>query len=175
MDARLRQRRDASGQALVEFALILPIMLVVVFLAIDMGRAVFAYNAVADAARLVSRAAIVDQDQSTTDCAEDASNRLANKWPTPHSSWCLGQERIALIPGQTTITITYLSFDYSTDVNRPAPRSCSPPAVGCVAEVTVSNTFRAEMPLIYSFVNAVAPDGFAITSVSRLPVERLWP
>ncbi len=45
------QERDAWGQALVEFALVVPVMLVLMLLAVDFGRLFFTYVAVNNAAR----------------------------------------------------------------------------------------------------------------------------
>lgn len=47
---RLRRRRG-RGQALVEFALVIPIFLLLIFGLVDLGRAVFANNSLAEAAR----------------------------------------------------------------------------------------------------------------------------
>ena len=55
-------RPDQRGQTLVEFALIVPVFLLVVIGLFDVGRGVFAYNTVANAARGAARVAIVDQD-----------------------------------------------------------------------------------------------------------------
>jgi TadE-like protein len=48
-----------EGQSLVEFALVLPIFLVILIGVVDVGRAVWANNAVANAAREAARYAIV--------------------------------------------------------------------------------------------------------------------
>ena len=52
------------GQSLVEFALILPLFVVVLLGIFDVGRAIYAYNTINNAARQAARLAIVDQ---TTD------------------------------------------------------------------------------------------------------------
>lgn len=54
--------RRARGQTLVEFALVVPIFLLIVLGLFDVGRAVFNYNTVANAAREGARVAIVNQD-----------------------------------------------------------------------------------------------------------------
>ena len=46
--------RDTRGQSLVEFALILPMMLVVMFMITEFGRALYMYNVLASAARAIS-------------------------------------------------------------------------------------------------------------------------
>jgi Flp pilus assembly protein TadG len=55
---RDRRRR---GQALVEFALILPLLILLMVGILDFGRAIFAYNSVSNAARTATRVAIVNQ------------------------------------------------------------------------------------------------------------------
>jgi hypothetical protein len=55
------------GQALVEFALAIPLVLLLMLGILDLGRAVFAYNSVAHAARSGARVAIVNQNQSVVE------------------------------------------------------------------------------------------------------------
>lgn len=57
-------RRRAAGQALVETAFVLPIFLIILLGIFDFGRAVYAYNAVSNAAREAVRVAIVNQNQA---------------------------------------------------------------------------------------------------------------
>ena len=57
-----RQRHEGRGQSLVEFALVLPILLVMFMGIFDFGRAIFAFNSVSNAAREGMRVAIVNQN-----------------------------------------------------------------------------------------------------------------
>jgi Flp pilus assembly protein TadG len=57
--------RRGRGQGLVEFALVIPILLLVIFGIIDFGRAVYAYSTIGNAARTAGRVAIVSQTQSS--------------------------------------------------------------------------------------------------------------
>ena len=59
------------GQALVEFALILPILLILLLGILDFGRAVAAYNSVSNAARTAVRVAIVDQNPDVVEAAAE--------------------------------------------------------------------------------------------------------
>lgn len=54
-------RRQSRGQTMVEFALLLPIFILVLVGIFDAGRAVYAYHTVNNAAREGGRQAIVDQ------------------------------------------------------------------------------------------------------------------
>jgi Flp pilus assembly protein TadG len=51
----MRRRQRSRGQALVEFALALPIFLMLLLAVFDLGRAIYMYNGVAQAAREIAR------------------------------------------------------------------------------------------------------------------------
>ena len=55
------------GQSLAEFALVLPIVLLLFMALFDLGRAAYAYNTVSNASRAALRVAIVDQDLGTVE------------------------------------------------------------------------------------------------------------
>jgi Flp pilus assembly protein TadG len=55
-------RRARNGQALAEFALVIPIVLLMFMGIFDLGRMIFAYNDISNAAREGARKAIVNQD-----------------------------------------------------------------------------------------------------------------
>lgn len=57
-------KRDVRGQSVVEFALALPLLVLLLVGLFDVGRAVYAYNTVNNAARDGARLAIVDQTVS---------------------------------------------------------------------------------------------------------------
>ena len=59
-----RASRDRRGQSLVEFALIVLPFLMILIGIFDVGRAIYGYNTVANAAREAARYAIVDQTAS---------------------------------------------------------------------------------------------------------------
>ncbi len=65
-------QKGSRGQALVEFALVVPLLLVLLVGTIDFGRAVFAYNSVSNAARSGARTAIVDQTAGDVEAAARA-------------------------------------------------------------------------------------------------------
>lgn len=64
-----RSGRESRGQALVEFALAIPIVLLLMLGILDLGRAVFAYNSVSNAARSAVRVAIVNQNYTDVEAA----------------------------------------------------------------------------------------------------------
>ena len=60
-----RPRRRGRGQALVEFALVLPILLLIILGVVDFGRAVYGFNTIGNAARSGGRVAIVSQTDAS--------------------------------------------------------------------------------------------------------------
>ncbi len=78
MNAVRRTNHGKSGQSLVEFAIILPVLLIILSGVLDLGRLYYAYVAVTDAAAEgASYAAIDPQDgQGIHDRAQDASGGL---------------------------------------------------------------------------------------------------
>jgi Flp pilus assembly protein TadG len=54
---------------MVEFALVVPVLLIVVLGLLDFGRAIYAYNSISNAARTAVRVAIVDQKAAVIEAA----------------------------------------------------------------------------------------------------------
>lgn len=68
------RRRTQGGQSLVEVAFVLPILVLILLGIFDFGRAVYAYNAVSNAAREAVRLAIVDQNAAAVEAqAQDSA------------------------------------------------------------------------------------------------------
>jgi Flp pilus assembly protein TadG len=65
--AFLRYRRDARGQALVEFALTIPLLLLMLFGILEFARAWNTYQVITDAAREAARTAVVANSEVTID------------------------------------------------------------------------------------------------------------
>jgi Flp pilus assembly protein TadG len=84
---RLRRRDRQRGQALVEFALVIPIFLLVIFGLVDLGRAVFVNNTIAEAARDGARYGSVQarsyNDASRATVEDWVLDRLAGEVPNP--------------------------------------------------------------------------------------------
>jgi Flp pilus assembly protein TadG len=72
----MRCQLDRKGQEVVEYALVLPIFLLLVFGIIDFGVTIFYYNAIANAAREGARTGVVIPFDSTGDDA--ATNAITN-------------------------------------------------------------------------------------------------
>jgi hypothetical protein len=146
-----RQRRPGSGQALVEFALSLPIFLLLMVALFDVGRAVFAYNTLTNAAREGARTAIVNQDVPTI--VERAKRETAI---------------VELDDPSVSVAFYQKAADGTPDTSRP----CNLVAVGCLAVVSFEATYRPITPLIG---NIVFGGGVTFTARSVLSVEYQCP
>jgi len=149
----------SRGQGLVEFALVLPVLLLVLFGVIDLGRAVYAYSTITNAARTGSRVAIVDQDTSTT----------CTNVPVPAKCAAANQAvALGITPSNVTITFCTTDKDCVTD---PSQVCTTVKIIDCEAVVTVPYTFTLITPVL----SAIFPDppGLLLSSTTKMAVERL--
>ena len=160
--SRGRERR-AGGQSLVEFALVLPIIVLLVAAFVEIGRAVFAYNTIANAARQAARVAAVNQIAVLTDC--DESRPIENPYE-PHWSY---RGCVIAAAGALGITTSNVSISYA-----PPPGTtltCSPTLhVGCIASITVTYDYSVATPFVSLFIGP-----FTMTQTSNMPLERVFP
>jgi Flp pilus assembly protein TadG len=71
--------RSESGQSLVEFALVLPMLLVVMFMITEFGRALYQYNILAQATREGARRAVVSSEGVAESVGEERMDSLLTK------------------------------------------------------------------------------------------------
>jgi Flp pilus assembly protein TadG len=126
--------RERRGQSLVEFALILPIFVLVLVGVFDLGRAVFAFNTISQAAREGARLAIVDQ---TISHIQDEASKTS----------------VSLGVDPTDVTIEFRDRE-ALDT----PNSCAgaiagddnnhPSIVRCMVIVTVPYDYDAATPIL---------------------------
>ena len=111
-------RRGCRGQSMVEFALILPVIVVMIFGCLQVGLAFFNYEQVASAANAGARAAAVNRGGDPTGAAQAAAKKFAatlgladsqiavsyaSTGSPPGASWSY--------PGTVTVTVSYpMSF-----------------------------------------------------------------
>lgn len=160
------QSRASSGQGLVEFALVFPIIVLLFFGIFDLGRGVFAYNTIANAARQGARVAAVNQlaPLSATTCAENMPvEDLAN----PHWSIkaCAASAAVSLGIQTGAVSVTYAKPPNTS-------LSCSQTTLqrGCIASVTVAYTWTPSTPVIGNIIGPIT-----MTSTSQIPIERVFP
>lgn len=86
MTRRFVRFEEHRGQSLVEFALTLPILLLLIFGLVDLGRAVYINNALAEAARDGARYGSVQArayDEASRDAVEDWVRARLDAVPSP--------------------------------------------------------------------------------------------
>lgn len=136
-----------------EFALVLPILLLLIFGIVDAGRLIFTYNTVANAARDGARVAIVNQSTAGTDTCDTTS---ATAWPTG----CAIASGLNLGLTPADVSVTYRD---ATDTV-----SCPSLSIGCIAVVSVTGTFQPLTPVIGQLIGQVS-----LSSTTKMPVERV--
>ena len=148
----LRSRRPRSrGQSLVEFALVFPIFLLVFVALFDLGRAVFAYNTLTNAAREGARLAIVNQTSASIISRAKSQTAIVE----------LNDPSVSITFRQATPNVDPLSNAV-----------CSPAAVGCVAVVQFQATYTPITPIIG---NILFRNGATFNAKAVLTVEYSCP
>ena len=141
---RLRRREDRRGQTLVEFALILPVFILVLVGIFDFGRAIYAYNTISNASREAVRLAIVDQN-------------------VPNIQAKAVQRAASLGLTASNVTVGFYQPNGSPSV------CVTPVAIACDVQVTVTYSYRAATPILSNIVGVIN-----MSSTSREPVERSY-
>ena len=147
------RRSHGRGQGLVEFALVFPVFIVLVFALFDVGRAVFAYNEITNAAREGARLAMVNQVPA----------RIEERIEGQSSGTIVDQciyfvESDSVFPTCNKNTIT------------PSDACPAVPKVGCIAHVEVWTDYRPITPLIGSLIGSMT-----FTANSEEPIEFVCP
>lgn len=127
-------KTDAGGrgQALVEFALVLPVFLLLILGVFDFGRLIFLHTSMTNGAREGARLATVNQDVS------------------------LIEERIE---AQTALIQPSITLNFYVPPSDPADTPTEPcdavPDVGCLVVVEVEGDFTAITPIIGSIIGPI--------------------
>jgi Flp pilus assembly protein TadG len=141
MSRRLGSRTD-RGQTMVEFAMILPVFVLLLVGIFDVGRAIYAHHTLNNAAREAGRLAIVDQYEDH-----------------------VLDEALAAATG-----VDVVRADVSVTYELPGGGACTTVGtdqiVRCVAVVTVPYTYEAATPIIGGLIGPITIEG-----ESRFPVS----
>jgi hypothetical protein len=149
----IRAPYSPRGQTLAEFALILPVFVMILVGIFDGGRLVFAYNGVNNAAREGGREATVNQTEA------DIQARAA-------------QHAVALDIAPTDVYVDFRCTSTATCPSTPdTPDSCDlwigkPEIYGCLAVVRVTYVYTAATPIISALIGPIS-----VTGEVRFPVE----
>jgi hypothetical protein len=118
---RLHWRREPQtrGQALVEFALAVPIFLMLIFGLIDLGRAVYVNNAIAQAARDAARWASVQERSQDEEAVSDYAVGRLTAVPNPEVSVSCEKIEYFAIPECTTHDVIIVELRSRVDMITP--------------------------------------------------------
>jgi hypothetical protein len=158
----MSRRRGSSGQALVEFALIIPIFLVLLLGIFDFGRVVWASNSLAHAAREGARFAIVHGGSPMDPCpvgplAPEYDPKLMGTCPHPVSPSTQAVKDAALSAALAGGTSTAVTVCYGAGCSGNTDATGATNARGTPVTVTVTS----QVPL-----SAASLLGFSTFSVS---------
>jgi len=147
--SRSRGHAHPNGQSLTEFALLVPVILLVLLGVFDFGRAIYAYNAIANAARLGGRTAIVNQTPS-----EIRARAIAQA-----TGLAIDGASTSCPPaGASGVCVEFKNAALTAD--------CSPATLGCVAVITVKYTFDPLTPIIGRVLGP-----FAMSNTTKQAIE----
>jgi Flp pilus assembly protein TadG len=145
--------RSQRGQGLTEFALVIPIFLLLVVALFDLGRAVFAYNTLTNAAREGARIAIVNQYTPTIVARAKGQTNI-----------------VELDDPSVSVTFWNVGTDGNPDISK--GQCNNRVAVGCLVVVRFEATYRPITPFIS---NILFGNGVTFTATSQLSVEYSCP
>lgn len=148
----VEQKNGEAGSALVEFALATVIILTVLFGIIDMGRALYAFDWVSDAARRGTRYAMV---RGTSSCPGSPELTDCKAGPPLIKTYIEGN---AFALDQSALTVTSSCWPSSSAFD---PPPCAP---GKAVAVTVQYNF--------SFLSPFTPHSWTMTSSSIRTVSQ---
>ena len=167
--SRFLRRRDRSrGQSLVEFALILPIFLLILFGLFDMGRAVYYWSTINNASREAARELIVDQ----------TFVMVSGQPVYTHARDVAKQHAVAVNLQDSEVYVDFRDPD-----TLETPDTCEIPdpthiRLGCFAVVEIDIPFTPATPVIGQLVGTLNLHGesrFAVEAVCQEPTDPQCP
>jgi Flp pilus assembly protein TadG len=141
-------RRRGSGQSLVEFALVVPLFLLLVFALIDFSRLIFTYVSLSNGTREMARVAAVSTGWSSANATDAFNNQVV----------------FAGTRNSTTDSVTVLSGNAACARARDTGGTCStaPASVTC----PLTSTPTANPPLSSCTLSQPSSSGFVEVQVS---------
>ena len=160
------RRPRARGQALVEFAFVFPIIALVVFGFIDVGRAVITANTLTNAARQGARVAAVNQLDPAAAPWRCRADHPVEDPADPQWTFrgCAAAAGAVAGVDPATVTIAYAApagsdIECSSEIN-----------VGCIVTVTVVADFVPVTPVAGQIIGPIS-----MNASSSMPIERVFP
>jgi len=149
MPIKRQVSRRPRGQALAEFALVFPIIVLLFMALFDMGRAVFVYNGLTNAAREGVRLAIVNQDK---DLILQRVESMTFGGPVSN-------------PDADSL-VEFYHQESGGELGDP----CATITVGCIAVVTPMSDWSLITPVLSNIIGPIT-----FEARSELPIELVCP
>lgn len=141
---RRRFGRTKRGQALVETAVVLPILLFMALLTFDVGRAIFSHIALTEATQEGSLyAAHVYGDPDSPDTIATRQAKIQTRVSTSTTNESVANATVTVFPCSPTELV--VRSEYELPVISPFARLVFGPTIGVAVEVTATN-LKGECP-----------------------------
>ena len=159
----LTRRPKSRGQSLVEFALILPIFLLIIFGLIDMGRFVYLNSTLSQAAREATRVAAVEAswiNVTAPNCNQTGGPVCPASVPAFRTDVLTAANRMMSPFGSIALADLYTNCG-TTAPTPVTTQDCISGAPGNVASVRAVLVFRPLTPVISSIFSSITTSGSA--------------
>lgn len=152
VQSRRRSRRLSSGQSLVEFALVLPVFLLLVLMAVDLGRLFYSYVTIHNSARVAANYAGLNPNASfIAGSAYDSTTKQEG---------LAGLSSVCPLPAGTSTPVPVFT-DSALDTNSTTRD------LGDDATVSVSCRFKVLTPI----VGAIVGNNVTLSASARFPIR----
>ena len=159
--------RRSAGQALVEFAFIFPVIALMAFGFVDIGRAVFTWNTLTSAAREATRVAAVNQLDPVAGPWECLTDHPVEDVSDPGWTFRGCALRAGAALGLESGDVT---FSYAAPPGTTITCTGGTLTVGCLVTVTVATDYVPITPVAGMVIGPIS-----MTATSTIPIERLFP
>jgi Flp pilus assembly protein TadG len=158
-----RRRQEAAGQTLIEFALILPLFLFLLFGLVDMGRYVYLNSTLSQAAREGARLASVEASwvaSADASCGTAEGPVCPGGLPDLRAHVLAAANRMMVATGTITDAQLHLSC-VAAAATPPSgtwtspPNTCATRTTGSLVSVRVEFTFRPITPVIGQLFSSI--------------------
>jgi Flp pilus assembly protein TadG len=163
-----RGRARSRGQSLVEFALVLPVFIFLLFALIDGGRLVYQNSVVSQAAREGARLAAVEASwigSSAAGCGTAGGPNCPANAAALKTNVVAAVNRMVAPFGSVPAANVYIRCDTPgnapTGAWAPGTTTCTSNTTGNLASVRVVLTFRPITPILSSIVGTITTAGSA--------------
>jgi Flp pilus assembly protein TadG len=162
----LDRRGGRSGQALVEFALVIPVFLLLLFGVVDFGRLIYMNSTVSQAAREGARLASVEAmwvGRTDSNCNATGGPVCPATVAALRADVLAASNRMMAPFGAIADADLYTSCDATTPPTPVTTATCAAAGrkPGAVVSVRVVLTYRPITPLISSFFSSIPTSGSA--------------